>query len=76
MTSAKEVHGSHNPRTDFATWGYAHEAGHLMLLPDGYDTETNKILDGYTGSEIMSAPYNTVKQKDIDMLTEGIDCPC
>lgn len=76
VTSPNEVRGSHNPRTDFATWGYAHEAGHLMLLPDGYDVKTNKILEGYSGNEIMAAVYNTVKQKDIDLLTKGIDCPC
>lgn len=47
-----------------------------MLLPDGYDVKTKKVLEGYSGNEIMADAYNTVKQKDIDLLTKGIDCPC
>ena len=65
-----------NPRTDYDVWAWAHEAGHLMGLEDGYDPVTNKIKPGYNGDEMMAADRQSVKKDDIRRLTSGISCPC
>lgn len=78
VTNPAEVNGSHNPRTDYATWSYAHEAGHLMELEDGYYEVNGKqrVKSGYKGNEMMSAAYSRVTQDDIDRLTKQTPCPC
>jgi len=78
VTNSAEVNGSHNPRTDYATWAYAHEAGHLMGLEDGYYEANGEqgARSGYNGDEMMSAAYARVTQNDIDRLTNQTPCPC
>ena len=78
VSSPAEVNGRHNPRKDYATWSYAHEAGHLLNLEDGYYVENKqqKVKSNYKGNEMMTKVFESVKQDDINRLTDKVDCPC
>ena len=76
VTSAHEVHSNPTPRKDYATWTYAHEAGHLMNMEDGYNVKDGSVKKGYNGDEMMTKAFATVKYLDIQNLTKGIKCPC
>ena len=75
-TAAAATAVAPSPRDCSETWAWAHEAGHLMGLLDGYDKHTNEILPGYKGDEMMAADRNSVKIDDIKRLTAGVVCPC
>ena len=78
VANPAEVNGAHNPRTDYATWSYAHEAGHLMRLEDGYYEENNetKVKPGYNGDEMMTSAFFRVSPSDVERLIAQTDCSC
>jgi len=63
-------------------WVYAHEAGHLMGLPDDYQDDTNS--DGTVTSvpnaghkgHMMGEYGGSVNQHEIDAILKNIECPC
>lgn len=64
------------------SWVYAHEAGHLMGLPDDYHDVTNP--DGTISSlynpvhkgHMMGDYGGTVNQHEVDSLLNNVECPC
>ena len=63
-------------------WIYAHEAGHLMGLPDDYhdEIEPNGSLNsvpnkGHEG-HMMGEYSGSVNQHEIDAILKNIECPC
>ena len=65
-----------------APWVYAHEAGHLMGLPDDYQDRIDS--DGVTTSvpneghegHMMGEYGGSVNQHEIDDILQKIKCPC
>jgi hypothetical protein len=60
------------------SWVFAHEAGHLMGLPDDYSDQedgTSKANDGHEG-HMMGEHGGKVNQHEIDDALGKTKCPC
>jgi RHS repeat-associated protein len=63
-------------------WIYAHEAGHLMGLPDDYHDEIkpngslNSVPNKGHEGHMMGEYAGSVNQHEIDAILKNIECPC
>jgi RHS repeat-associated protein len=61
--------GRWNPKDSEFTWVAAHEAGHLMGLPDRY-TDKDGPMKGWRGN-MMAQTWGKVEQRNIDEMLSG-----
>ena len=67
-------HADNRPGSD---WSFAHEAGHLMNLPDDYDYDTGMVNPGHEG-HMMGQQGGAVTQHEINDIVRinNVRCRC